>query len=398
MFLPACTHVTTTWHDLQDLAVAINKNESTETIKKMLDHAGDVNAQDAETGCTLLYIAAHKGNLEITTELITRGAKINTEAQDKSGQTPLMAAIIAGNDAVAKLLLNHGANVNPKEPTTGCSPLHFAAYKGNLELIELLLSKGANINAKDCCGQTPLNHAIGGAKIEVVQPISFPFVIRRAYPESLVVVKTLLAHGPDINAQDRTIGFTPLHMAVFLGSIELTKLLIAYGAIIDVPAHGIDPESYPSIEPYFKKIHDDFSKLNNSQKDTVRKIGKGETPLHIAARVGNLEIIKVLLAHGANINARSTIGVTPLEIAVMYGYIDAVKLLITKGATINVCSDKATPLRMAVYLNHIDIVKTLLANGAKINIQGSQGKTALQDAIKYGRTEIEKLLRDHSTH
>jgi ankyrin repeat protein len=52
----------------------------------MLDHAGDINAQKPETGCTLLYIAAYKGNLEITTELITRGAKINTDVQDNLGK------------------------------------------------------------------------------------------------------------------------------------------------------------------------------------------------------------------------------------------------------------------------------------------------------------------------
>ena len=89
--------------------------------------------------------------------MIELGADI--EATGYSGRGPLQAACAIGNEKVARLLIEKGANVNTNRGMVGMTPLHNAAVSGSIEIIELLLARGAKVNAKDEKGQTPVAYA-----------------------------------------------------------------------------------------------------------------------------------------------------------------------------------------------------------------------------------------------
>ncbi len=117
----------------------------------------------------------------------------------------------------------------------------------------------------------------------------------------------------------------------------------------------------------------------------------------IALSEGHIEIVKTLLAAGAEVNFKGLGGSTPLVHAASKGHIEIVKTLLAAKADVNAENDSGdTALRYASINGYTEIVKILLAAGADINVVGTFGLTALKSALKNGHTEIVKLLRQNS--
>jgi cytohesin len=151
-------------------------------------------------------------------------------------------------------------------------------------------------------------------------------------------------------------GDTPLHVAALKGSKEIAELLLANGA--DVNA-----------------------------KDEV-----GFTPLH---HVGSKDVAKLLLAKGANVNAEGGPfgGMTPLEGVASYKDAEVLEVLIANGANVKVGGGRA--LHYAAFQAHLPSVKVLLANGADVNARNEDGETSLRMAKRRGLRQLADLLRQH---
>jgi len=123
---------------------------------------------------------------------------------------------------------------------------------------------------------------------------------------------------------------------------------------------------------------------------------KGETEatlLEVAAQEGLLDIIKLLVASGADADERSTHGQTPLRTAARNGRTDLVKYFLSKGCEVNTkADDGATPLEAAAGKGHMDIVKLLVEKGADVNLQDKEGDCALGEAARSGHMEVVKYL------
>ena len=118
-------------------------------------------------------------------------------------------------------------------------------------------------------------------------------------------------------------------------------------------------------------------------------------PLHEAAKSGDLDEVKQLIAAGGNVDEKDVAERTPLSWAAGNGSPKVVKFLIEKGADVNARDfTNTTPLLHAVLLadNNLEVVDLLVKNGADVNIKGDDGVTALDDATRRGRTEIVELL------
>lgn len=240
---------------------------------------------------TLLDVAVAKNNLQMINLLLNYGANVNIPIN--YGETPLAKAVGRNNLPMVKFLLAHGADVKKD-----VEALHTAIYQGDLEMVELLISHGA----ADIDGGRLLYTAVGNGD--------------ELTSTNERIVKLLLAHGADTNAQNKE-GNTPLYGALLTSQKNkknIVKLLLVHGADINI-------KNRSGVTPLYSIVGD----LSYTDKEVVELIlakganvnvsdyWTGETLLQAAARSGKKETVKLLLAKGANAQAKNTDGKTPLE-------------------------------------------------------------------------------------
>ena len=244
-------------------------------VAALLEAGADIAARDRRNGNTALINAAFDP-LTLTTlaELIGRGAAVNAQATG-DGLTPLMAAVSRGNLPGAELLISAGARLETAN-RNGYRVLHLAASLGDLAPIDLLLEYGADLEAAAPDGETPLGAAVGNG--------------------ALAAVDRLLQAGAD-PAKPAKKGRPPLHQATIGGHTAVVLMLLSRG----VDANQRAPES-------------------------------GNTALMLAANRGFLDIVELLLAHGARSDLVAADGWTALEAAEMFGDPEIVATLKAAGA------------------------------------------------------------------
>lgn len=137
--------------------------------RDQLDALLKANPVDARSsfGWTLLHFAAYGGNAANTELLIAKGADVNARAKTRFLNTPLQTALLSGQYATSRILLEHGADALVRQ-AAGFTPMHEAALLGRRDLIELLLEHGAELNSRSDSGRTPLGEAIRGKHDEIV--------------------------------------------------------------------------------------------------------------------------------------------------------------------------------------------------------------------------------------
>jgi ankyrin repeat protein len=177
--------------------------------------------------------------------------------------------------------------------------------------------------------------------------------------------------------------------------LEDAKEAISQGANVNVKNDwGLTPLSWAI---YNGNV--DMAKLLIEKGANVN--ARSSSPLSHAATKGNVDMVKLLIESGANVNAKDKDGFTPLDNAVGKGNnIDIVKLLVEKGANVNAKDGGGfTPLITAAYYGNIDIVKFLIESGAKnVNAKNKYGKTALYYAIaKNDISMVEFLMENGAT-
>jgi ankyrin repeat protein len=163
----------------------------------------------------------------------------------------------------------------------------------------------------------------------------------------------LLAHGADLNVRD-VWGSLPIYAAT--GNAPMLQFLLARGANVDLKA-ALDLKRF-----------DLATQLLMEDPSRARfRFGTGLTLLHDLARDGGLEAMKLLLAHGADVNARTNWEATPLHVAAFNGHDAAVRFLLDHGAQVNAKDDRGnTPYAVATQNNHMRCAEILLAHGGSL--------------------------------
>ena len=209
-----------------------------------------------------------------------------------------------GNIKAVKQHLDAGADVNAKDDKFGLTPLHFAAGRGNKEVVELLIAKGVDVNAKNNRGGTPLHLA-----------------------NNKEIAELLIAKGADVKAKDED-GETPLDWAIRNSNwkhvrrkrAETADLIHKHGGKtrkqLEAAELGVSVEGLPYIS-----IHDAAG---------------------AAGRDGNIEAVKQHLTAGTDVDARDAEDKTPLQHAAYWGHKEIAELLIAKGADVNAKDNTGT--------------------------------------------------------
>jgi ankyrin repeat protein len=306
-----------------EVAAAI-RNEDVSAVRKLLDRGADVNARDAE-GNTPLILASFYAGPECVQLLIETGADVN--AANRAGVTPLIRA--ATNYEKTHVLVTAGAQVRVRT-ALGNTPLILAARRaGNARTVQFLLDRGADATERNEAGVSPILAGAASGDVETVRllldagarvddfpnsnpPAAVDFVAGMRTPlmwaasrNDTLMIRLLLDHRAD---PDRSTFFgNPLSHACWHDNFEAAELLLARGAKV-------------------------------SARDAVANF----TPLHWAAGTESPrpELIKMLLAHGADPNATggehvSALGLvpqTPRLIAEKRGRTAIVDALVAAGA------------------------------------------------------------------
>ncbi len=286
-----------------------------------------------------------------------------------SGPTIHLAAMRGDLEQVRSMIVLDPELVKARDKY-GNSPLQIAAYKGHTEIVEFLLSKGGEVNATSKFGGTALYMA--------------------SYAGQEEVVEVLIAHGADPNLAIKDSGEHVLQVATLEGYRNYNHIFSALGGIANVKVHFIGSPLQAASANGYKKIAEVL--IANGANVNARAAGK--TALHSASVNGQRELAELLIANGADVNARDETGSTPLCSAMFClrepvdstAVRDVAEVLIRRGADVNLKSRTGlTPLHHATAHANIETVELLISSGANINARNEDGDTPLNVACRYRR-------------
>ena len=341
----------------------------------LLENKADVNFLN-RTGETPLYRAVHNEMLDVVSETMPSfGGNSHIGSPDKG--LPSAAQVIQ-NVKVVEVLLKHGAN--PNLPSTSCYhdskhkfPLFVAVDKGKSEVVELLLKHGANINFTDSDGNTALHHVIEQQPIVTPSQYSDHVVAANSVKS---VLDILLENKADVNAVNNA-GETPLYKAASRGLLDIvSKMLQEYGGSLSKgPADGTPlviacrQQNVEVVDVILKHGADP----NLATKYWIRpnRYSERKMPLHIAVSTDNSELVELLLKHGANIDITDDGGNTALHHATDHYY------------------QSSRYSRKVVALSHAkSVIDILLENKADVNFLNRTGETPLYRAVQNGMLDV----------
>ncbi|MGC1457896.1 MAG: ankyrin repeat domain-containing protein, partial [Steroidobacteraceae bacterium] len=317
---------------------AVFKGDIAQT-QKLLAAGADVRATNAY-GVNAMQLAADASNTELIRVLLKAGADANSPNQD--GETALHLVARAGNVEAAKLLLRAGAEVDPHESFGGQTPLMWATARRHPDMVELLADKGADVNARSAV-RDYLRVATAESRAKQLDRGGFTPLMYAARENCGACVEVLLKHKVDVNLPDPS-GIAPMTIAMLNSNWDIAMRLIQAGADVNewdifgqAPLHVAigNMNSRGNANPLDrdrpnKATGRDVVKLllergaDPNQQTYYRAAGlrgfggtgRGTTPFLVACASGDMEIVKLLLAHGANPKLATSDGQGPIIIAV----------------------------------------------------------------------------------
>jgi ankyrin repeat protein len=427
-------------------------------VRTLLQQRADVNAPQID-GATALHWAVYRNDLELAQLLIKAGAKV--EATNREGITPLYMASVYGNSDLISTLLNAGADAKQKGPN-GETMLMLAARSGSAQSIDLLRKAGADVNAREPIrGTTALMWAV-----------------EQKHPAA---VKALLDGGADFAAKSGAAGLPRNYMAQKVNTANVEAAMKRWGEAVkngrtyeqqlaaeeasgkrvqrllpdfskdDLPTIAkfvIQATSFADVNTVLdfirpqvaaagknvdeleKLVREQLSEANDSDVIVAGLVGKGGgglTPMIFAAREGDLESAKLLVAAGADVNQTTEYGWTPLLTATNNRHYRLAAWLVENGANVNLSNKGAwTPLYLATDnrnieggdypvpkpdMDHLEFINVLLDHGANPNLRSKDdtltrtiftmqwffeaGATPFVRAAQSGDVELMKVLLKH---
>ena len=466
----------------EDPLVAAARDGDLTAVRSLLAQRADANAAGRD-GSTALLWATHHSNLDMARALIAAGARVDTP--NRFGVTPLLQASRSGDAPLIDVLLKARASVSLSHPD-GETALTAASRAGRLDAVKLLLEAGAAVNAADTLqDQTALMWAAAEGHADIVSALlkagadpnrgarvtalkkrehadhptggftALMFAVRNGHEE---IARTLIQAGADVKAANGD-GATATIIAIVNDRFDLAKELLDRGA------NANDGSLYFAVD-----MHDatsdmrarDGSRLRASHENALTAldlitllldrgadpnqvfIGQlhsaslccgddvNASPFYRAAIASDVEVIKLMLAHGAKVEwspsevkkegdsgsgggnaagrgANANVGKTPLMVTLVGGRgaafgggpgfnrtgpppfreaadrapLNAVKTLLAAGADPNAkAPDGSTPLHQAVTARQVPIIRALVAGGAKLDAVNKDNLTPLQLAEK----------------
>jgi ankyrin repeat protein len=394
-------------------------------VARMLQAGANPNLRNSATGVTPLSVALEGSDPELVALLLESGADANAKLED--GDTPLMQAARAGMPAFVQLLVEHGAEVDARHVELGYSPLMLAANAGDLASVRFLLASGADPAAATTLASTenwirPNGQPGFGNGIGIIRggtpadrgrrdPLQggMTALLYAARHDYVDLAAALLDAGADIEQADAN-AITPLLIAISNDNADVATLLIERGAAVN----AVD---WYGRTPLWEAVN-----VRNLYVDS-------ETLQNGVDRAAMLDVIRLLLDKGADVNARTKetppfrnhflgvgslewvdfTGQTPFLSATLSADLTVMKLLLEHNADPFIDTYQGTSALMAaaginwVYYQTytegptqlLEAVKFCHELGMDVNQVNSMGLSALHGAANRGSLDIIEYLVDN---
>jgi uncharacterized protein len=381
-----------------------------EMARSLIKAGASINPKTRLGEMTPLFMAAKNGNAEMIELLLKAGAGANSSSS--TGTTPLMLAAAAGSPAAVRVLLDYGANANAKDVHQGQTALMFAAGYGRAEAVKVLASRGADLNAVSLvptrlqpegargqgnaqAAQAGRRGGRGNAPLALGGLTALQFAARDGHRAT---VEALVESGADVNVVAASDKMTTLTMSILNGQFDIAKYLVEHGA-------DPRPASTDGVTALYATVDAQWAIRSWYPAPTVEN-----------EKVTHIELMKALLDHGADVNARmggrlwmrirgsgpEINGATAFWRAAMSNDLPAMKFLVSRGANPNLPTVKGvTPVTVAAGVGHshqaanfapdarLATVKYLVEElGADVRSKDDTGLTALHGAALVGDNDL----------
>lgn len=331
-------------------------------VKTLLEARVNVNTQNDII--MPVTVACIKGHQDIVDELIKSGVDVNLRDGD---HTLLTTACLRGHLSVVKVLLNAKANVNLSDEYQ--TPLIAACTKGHLSIVKELIEFGADVNLRF------------HSRIPMITACS---------TNNWSIVDVLIKAGADVNTKiEQNFFGTPLIAACWNNFFTIVDNLIKEKADVNLGSSNLTPLNVACREAdldIVKRLLEAKAQIGqhallNACRPTIIRLDR---------RKELSNIMKTLIEAGANVNGGEKED-SPLTIACSYGYLDVVKVLLEAGADVNLKRKFRTPLTVACFNGHTEIVKQLVEFGSDVD-QVDECKTPLTAACFKGYLNVVEYL------
>ena len=354
-------------------------------------------------GVTPLLLAALDGHAGIITSLLKAGADPNSALPE--GETALMTAARTGKADAVRVLLAHGARVDARDQMRGQTALMWAAAQDNAEVVRVLVEAGADVRVRTATTtKGAMRVSESGNTFSAPAPTGFTallFAVRSGSPNA---VRALLDAGAAVN-DELSDGESALVVAAANAHWDVASLLLDRGA---------DPNAAKA----------GWSALHQAVRTRRMNIGFGTPGPIPTGTTDSVDVIRKMIAKGANVNARMTrngmkdgqrnrlnrLGVTPFFLAAKVTDVEVMKILVGAGARPTVpAADGTTPLMVAAGLQLwnpgedggslpgqepevLEAVRMCVDLGNDVNARNDRGETALHGAAYRGVNAVVEHL------
>ncbi|KAL6462942.1 hypothetical protein MHYP_G00293640 [Metynnis hypsauchen] len=334
--------------DVSSYSCVIDKDDMTSATESVFEYSikGTISALEClsqkepellksrdEDGAGLLHHATANGNLEVIRLIVTTVGPEELNAQDDQGQTPLHWAVEKNQEESCSLLLELGADPNILSMAL-MSPLHLAISRECNNLVQLLVSSGrVDVNLEGDLGNTPVMMACSHNNCQALH--------------------ILFKCGAKLCHQNK-LGHYAIHTVAFAGAKDAMEVILLKGEEL-----GISPSVLVNY-------------LDKSKS----------SPLHLAVRGGNTEVIKLCITKGAKVDQQQCDKSTALHFACTQGAIEAVRFMLLPykqmEEIINIRDGaNQTPLHRATLFDHVELAEYLVSKGADIDCIDCKGLSPL---------------------